>query len=178
MNATSLHEQGRQAVALIPRGRFIMTAAFDEHRAGVLVQYVQLCAPEPPHVAVSMLRGQSLEPLMRDSRAFALCQISADDRFLERKFQPNEGLPGTRQCATGEIGEEVIEDQFVSIPVRPAPSGSPIIERAMSWLDCELVRTVDLDPDHRLYVGRVTAGGVLNAKCSPAVVFGVNGTSC
>ena len=40
-----------------------------------------------------------------------------------------------------------------------APSGSPILCRALSWLDCVVVRHIDLESDCGLYVGEVRAGG-------------------
>lgn len=169
-----LPDEARAAIGLIPCGLFVMTAAFDDRTAGVLVRLVQLCAPEPPLISVSMLRGQALEPLIRDSRAFALCQIADGDRFLQRKFAPNEGIPGGQRNTCPEAPTEE-ESPFVSVPVHSAPNGSPIIERAMSWLECELVRNVELDPDHRIYVGRITAGGILDASVKPAVLFGYNG---
>lgn len=86
--------------------------------------------------------------LIRDSRSFALCQISADDRFLQRKF-----------ASTPDQGE----DPFVTLTTAAAPSGSPIVQRALSNLDCELIRHIDLESDYGLHVGRVRHGGMLNS---------------
>jgi flavin reductase (DIM6/NTAB) family NADH-FMN oxidoreductase RutF len=110
---------------------------------------------------VALAKGQRVEPLIRDSRSFALCQISAEDRFLYRKFATSEA--------------EMDEDSFVSLMSRSAPSGSPIIERALSYMDCELVRHVDLDSDHRIYVGQVRHAAILT-DTKPAILVGENGT--
>ena len=37
-------------------------------------------------LTIALPKGTPVEPLIRDSRAFALCQIGADDVFLQRKF--------------------------------------------------------------------------------------------
>jgi flavin reductase (DIM6/NTAB) family NADH-FMN oxidoreductase RutF len=149
-----------QAIAQIPCGMFILTARFEESASGVLVSWVQRCSIAPPMVMVAIRKGQTVEPLIRDSRAFALCQISADDRYLQRKF-----------AALEAITEGPVEDPFVTLATRCAVTGSPIIERAMSYLDCELVRNIELDCDHRLYVGLVHCGGVLRST-PPAVYYG------
>ena len=136
-----------RALGHIPSGLFLLTSGYDGNRSGVLVNWVQQCASRPPMVIVAMAKGLPVEPLIRDSRAFALCQIAEDDRLLLRKFaQP----PNTN------------EDPFVSIPIIDAPSGSPIVKRAVAYLDCELVRHIDLETDHALYVGQVHQGGILN----------------
>lgn len=144
----------------IPRGQFVLTAAFDGARSGVLVEWVQQCAVEPPMVMTAIATGLPVIPLIRDSRSFALCQIAAQDRLLGRKFArvPEHG-----------------EDPFVALATSIAPSGSPIVQRALAWIDCELIRHVDLEADHGLYVGLVRAGGMLSAG-NPAVVLNGEGT--
>lgn len=146
----------------IPSGQFILTAAYDGMRSGVLTRWVQPCAVEPPMVMVAVGQGLSILPIIRDSRAFALCQIRADDRMLRRNF----GRPPDRGV-----------DPFITLPstIGTRRTGSPIIERAISYLDCEVERTVDLDADHRLYVGRIVMSGLLDEKAPPAIDIGSNG---
>ncbi|MHC4220492.1 MAG: flavin reductase family protein, partial [Planctomycetota bacterium] len=131
----------------IPCGRFILTAAYKDARMGVLVDWVQQCASSPLMIVAAVATGLPVVPLIRDSRCFVLCQICADDRLLEKKFA---GLP-----AHGD-------DPFDTLATTAAPSGSPILRRALSFLDCEVVRHIDLESDFGLYVGRVRAGGMLN----------------
>ena len=154
----SAAENVREAMQLIPCGLFVITCADEDDRGGCLLPWVQQCATDPPMVMIALPRGLPLEPLIRNSRRFVLCQISADDRFLERKFA---------QCAPRE------DDPFESLEVECASGGPPIIKRAMSYLDCEVIRHVELEADYRLLVGQVHAGGMLNnADVEPAVRFG------
>ena len=138
-----------QAIRRIPHGRFLLTAAYDGRRTGVLVEWVQQCATNPPMVMIAIATGSPVAPLIRDSRVFALCQISADDKLLAKKF------------ATAPAAGD---DPFYSIRTTIAPSGSPIVQRAVAFLDCELIRHVDLESDCGLYVGMVRHGGVLNGQ--------------
>ncbi|HWB19859.1 MAG TPA: flavin reductase, partial [Phycisphaerales bacterium] len=99
--------------------------------------------------------------IIRDSRCFALCQISADDRTLQRRFaQPTPAS----------------DDPFITLSTRTTPSGSPIIDQAISFIDCQLVRHVELDADHRIYVGQVTTASLLRPS-PPAVYYGPTGLS-
>jgi len=136
-----------KALGQIPSGLFLLTSGYDGNRSGILVNWVQQCATNPPMVIVAMAKGLPVEPLIRDSRAFALCQIAEDDRLLLRKFAqpPNAD-----------------DDPFETLQIVESPSGSPIVKRAVAYLDCKLVRHIDLETNHALYVGQVLQGGVLN----------------
>lgn len=156
---SAMESQLSHAIGQIPSGLFILTAAYNDSRSGVLVAWVQQCAAEPPLVMAAVSTSLPVVPLIRDSRSFTLCQISAEDRLLERKFE----------CAPMHG-----DDPFVSLPVTLSPGGAPILQRALSWLECEVVRHIDLESDCGLYVGRIRDGGMLNGG-SPAVRFGSNG---
>ncbi len=145
-----------QAIGQIPSGLFILTAAYNGSRSGVLVAWVQQCATQPPLVVAAVSTAMPVVPLIRDSRSFALCQVSAEDRLLARKFD---------HTAID------LEDPFLSLPVTLSPNGTPILQRALSWLDCEVIRHIDLDTDYGLYVGRVRDGGMLTCG-KPAIRAG------
>jgi flavin reductase (DIM6/NTAB) family NADH-FMN oxidoreductase RutF len=151
-----------RAMAQMPGGLFVMTAACDGRSGAVLARWVQPCSDNPPMVMVALNRGQHIEPLLRNSRVFGLCQISESDRFLLRKFAQSEEMRD--------------EDPLVAMMTSTAPSGAPIIERAMTFLDCEIIRHVELESDYRIYVGQVHAGALLN-QGTPAIQFGGNGFS-
>lgn len=144
-----------EAIERMPRGLFVITAAHDAHRGGALVRFVQPCANTPLMIMVAIEKGQTVEPLIRDSRAFTLCQIHPEDRMLVRKF----GMDQT-------IGE----DPFVMLSTRMAPSGSPILDRAVSFIDCEVVRHFDIEADHGILIGLVHHAGLLRSETEAAEV--------
>lgn len=49
-------------------------------------------------------------------------------------------------------------DKFASVPWKPAPSGAPVLEGVLTWVDCE-VETVTTAGDHHVVTGRVTTLG-------------------
>lgn len=143
-----LHDpSGVEALSLLPSGVYVLTATHDGRRAGFLVRWAQACSVEPALICVAVRTGNSVEPLIRDSRAFALCRIDPEDRFLRRKFSIQE--------PPDEMG-----DPFDSIPVETLATGSPVIKRSQVAFDCEVVRHFDMDADHELYVGRILAACV------------------
>ena len=91
-----------------------------------------------------MPSGRHVEPLMRDNRHFGLIPVSEDERLLPRAF-PDDG--GSH------------EDKFLTIPCRVGPGGTMIPRRCESWVECEIIRHIDLEVGHRLWVGRVIACG-------------------
>lgn len=149
-----------EAMRQIPCGLFVMTSAHDDARYGLLARWVQPCSYQPPLVMVSIRTGTPIESIIRDSRSFALSQISDEDRILRRRFAG----PPDRD-----------EDPFVALPTRTASSGAPILERSLAFLDCEVLRHVDLESDHRLFVGMILAGSILHPTRGPAIEVGGNG---
>jgi len=136
-----------RALEMLPRGTFVMTAAYDSRRGGVVVHWVESCAEEPRLVSVAARKGHPIDPLIRDSHAFGICMVDPEDKLLLRKFSPRRA-PDDRA------------DQFLSFQVERLVTGSPILKRSLMALDCEVVRHVDLEADHELFVGQVVAGRV------------------
>ena len=156
------HVADHPAMQLLPRPLFVITAAFDTHRRGQIVRYVQLASSSPPCVSVAMPKGQPISPLIRDSKAFGLCQIPDSDDFLERKF--------AQAHMTGF--DELAPDQFDSIETDPSEIGSPLIRRALLWLDCRVSMHLDLDTDFELYIGEVVASSLLMKDVEPMIRIG------
>ncbi len=123
----------------IPAGVFVLTSAHADLRNGVVVRWVQQCALTPPMVMVAVTKGHALSPLIRDSRAFAVCQLDPADRTAPRSFE--QQTPGI--------------DPFLGTSAERTPSGCPVPYRALGYVDCELARHVDLDGDCEIYVGIV-----------------------
>ncbi|MEX2626681.1 MAG: flavin reductase family protein [Ilumatobacteraceae bacterium] len=64
-------------------------------------------------------------------------------------------------CTQGEVcwkfaksGNE--DERFEGIEWRPAPSGAPILERAVAWIDCTIEGVYEMG-DHYFVLGRVNA---------------------
>lgn len=136
-----------EALSLIPTGTFVLTASHDDCRSGALVKWVQRCAEDPPMVVVALRKGHPIEPLIRDSHGFCLNLLRSEDVVLRRKFECSH--------AHGE-------DPFISLPSSRAPSGSPLLLRALAYIDCELTRHLDIESEYEIYIGLVKQAKLLH----------------
>lgn len=130
------------ALRWIPSANFVMAAAFEGARAAILVSWVQRCATEPMLVSVAVRKGRPIEPIIRDSHAFALSLLAPDDRLVLRRISDSDEHAG---------------NALDSIDCETLRTGSPCVRRAVLALDCEVARHIDLDADHELYIGLVVA---------------------
>lgn len=142
-------EGPRDVMCLIPSGAFVLTAAHDDCRSGALVHWVQRCADSPPMVVVALRKGHPIEPLIRDSRAFCLNLLADEDIMLRRKFE-----------ASHSHGD----DPFVSLAATCAPSGSPVLLRARAYIDCEMMRHLDIESEFEVYIGLVKQSRLLHVS--------------
>lgn len=139
----------RQAIGLalgrIPSGLFIVTAAHEDRRLGMVAGWVQQVCFEPAMVSVSIAKGRPIMPLISESRRFALCQIAEDDRLLLRKFSKPD-----------EMGDDpFLGHDLVQGKLHPLP----ILKGSASYLECELACHMDFEGDHDLFVGNIRGAG-------------------
>lgn len=132
------------ALDRLPQSTFLLAAAFESRRAGVLVRGVQPCADLPPMLIVTVPKGNPASPLIRDARCFSVCQIDPADRLLLRKV--------TDPPARGRDA-----DPFDCFGITRLVTGAPVLERTPLAFDCELSRHFDLESDHEVYVGLIRA---------------------
>ncbi|SDX28349.1 flavin reductase family protein [Thiocapsa roseopersicina] len=116
------------------RGGFIATAAT---RASIVY--------EIPRMLVAVAQHHHTWGLIEASGSFALHLLAADDIASVRRF----GLAS---------GHRV--DKLADLPPRQTPAGAPLIEGAMSWMDCRVEARMDIG-DRTTYLAEVTAGAVL-----------------
>lgn len=134
----------------MPQHPFLLTACAGEARTGLVTKWAQQCSTSPVLVMVAIERGTEIEPLIRDSRTFALTSLNPNDRLIPRRFNP----PPPHN-----------EDPFVGMRLLSAITGCPILKRGQYWLDCELVGHLAPDASHRIYIGQVLASGLGEATC-------------
>lgn len=133
------------ALGAIPSGLFVLTAAHEDRRLGMLVGWVQQVCFEPAMVSISIEKGTPIMPLISESRQFALCQLGKDDGRHVRKFGGQTDLG---------------DDPFLGQPlIKPVLPKLPIIASSKSYLECELVCHMDVEGDHDVFVGTIRGAG-------------------
>jgi flavin reductase (DIM6/NTAB) family NADH-FMN oxidoreductase RutF len=96
---------------------------------------------DPPLVAFCPALTSSTWPLMRPAKGIVINILGDVHEEISRRF-----------AARGI-------DRFEGVAHRPAPSGSPILEAAIGWLDCTLEAEYP-GGDHTIVVARVEALGL------------------
>jgi len=138
------------ALGLLPSGVYLMTAGHDGQRSGMLVRSVSQCSDEPSLICVAARKGHKIDPLIRDSRSFAIGLVSPTDKLIRRRFMHTDTAPVERPI----IGDD---DPYDALETGVLETGSPILMRCPTWFDCEVMRRVDLEAQSELFVGQIVA---------------------
>ena len=111
----------------------------DASPCGLTANSVASVSLDPLLVLVCLDRDASSHGCITDGGGFAISVLSADDEDLARRFAKG----GWR-------------DRFKGVDLREAVTGSPILSRALAWMDCR-VTEVYVAGDHSIVVGEVVA---------------------
>ncbi|MGI5219242.1 flavin reductase family protein [Nocardia sp. CA-290969] len=129
----------RQVLGHYPTGVVVVSAAIPGRRpAALTIGSFSSVSLDPPLVAFYPDKASSSWPEIREQQRFSINILSAGQEDLCKQF--------------AKKGSE----KFAGVSWRPADSGSPIIDGAAAWLDCELYDVQEAG-DHYLVFGRVVA---------------------
>ncbi|HET6393138.1 MAG TPA: flavin reductase [Blastococcus sp.] len=127
----------RRVLGQYPTGVCVVTATeSDGGRAGFVVGSFSSVSLDPPLVAFFPDKGSTSWPRIRDAGKFCVNILSAGQEDVCRNFAVRKG------------------DKFAGVACREAESGSPIIEGAVAWIDCDLESVTEAG-DHYIVLGRV-----------------------
>ncbi|MFI5612200.1 3-hydroxy-9,10-secoandrosta-1,3,5(10)-triene-9,17-dione monooxygenase reductase subunit [Amycolatopsis sp. NPDC051903] len=107
---------------------------------GFACQSFSALSLDPPLVLFCVSRTSRTWPVLAATGRFAVNVLAEHQRDVSAVF----GARGT--------------DKFATVAWHPAPSGAPLIDGALTWVDCTL-ETVHPTGDHHVVIGRVTALG-------------------
>jgi 3-hydroxy-9,10-secoandrosta-1,3,5(10)-triene-9,17-dione monooxygenase reductase component len=129
----------RAAMRRFPAGVAVVTVARDGERYGITVGSIVSLSLEPALVGVSIgLQSSIYEPLRRAGR-FAVNVLAGDQIVLAQHFA-RSGLPPLVA--------------WTNVPLRESPWPEPLLEGALSWLECTVENEYEAG-DHRIVVGGV-----------------------
>lgn len=118
-------------------GVVIVTAEHDGEPAGFTAQSFTSLSLDPPLVSVCVAATSSTYPRLRAAGRFCVNVLGEQQEDLSGRF-------ASRQA-----------NRFEGVDHRPAPAtGSPILEGALAWIDCELVAEHEAG-DHVIVVAQV-----------------------
>jgi 3-hydroxy-9,10-secoandrosta-1,3,5(10)-triene-9,17-dione monooxygenase reductase component len=145
-------ESFRHVLGHFPTGVVIVTAAADGQPAGLSVGSFTSVSLDPPLVAVLPSRSSTSWPRIAAAGSFCINILAASQEALCRRF----AISGA--------------DKFAGVSWREAPSGAPILDGTLAWIDCDLEQSVDAG-DHFIVLGRVRALEVEQAQAPTPLIF-------
>ena len=143
-----------KALGRISGGLYIITATKDSLSSAMLASWVSQASFEPPGFTIAVAKDRAIESLMQVGYSFVLNVLE------EGKYQPlmkhflKRFKPGA--------------DRFAGIDTQTAENGSPILNDALAYLECEVVSRMECS-DHWIVYSKVTAGRVSNPDGMTAV---------
>ena len=140
------HKQLGAALGRIPSGLFVLTIRHGAAETGMLASWVQQCAFEPPHVSVAIRQGREIAKWLQPEAAFTLNLL--DDGQTDMIVHFGRGFP-------------LDQPAFEGLDVEHRPDAAPILNEALSYLDCR-VMAVHPVGDHLQLIAEVMAGKLLN----------------
>lgn len=128
----------REILGHFASGLTIITASTKGGPVGFTCQSFASLSLDPALVTFSPAKTSRTWPLIRETRKFCINVLPEEHRELSGKFARS----GT--------------DKFEGVSHTPSPLGSPILDNALAWIDCELYEEYD-GGDHTIVLGRVKA---------------------
>lgn len=129
----------------MPSGLYVVGSRAGDRRNGMTCNWATQVSLVPKLVAIGVERDALTHELIGNSGRFGLCLLSREDRALVRRFvKPVEVDLDARTLG--------------GVPFHDSPSGLPVLDQALAWLECELRQDVPTG-DHTLFVGEVVGCG-------------------
>lgn len=120
-----------------------MCTSLNGRRYATFVLGVQPASQAPPMLCISSRCGSVIDPVLRDSHVFSVFSLGPGERVLSKRMSEGVSIRGM--------------DIFDGINVERLQGGLPALASSPVALECEVVRHIDLEADHQLYVGRITS---------------------
>jgi 3-hydroxy-9,10-secoandrosta-1,3,5(10)-triene-9,17-dione monooxygenase reductase component len=127
------------ALDTLRSGVYVVTSSYRKKPAGCTCVWICRVSFEPPLVGVSLARGRHTLETIEAGRRFCINVMGESGLRLARRF----GFPA-----------EPGDDRFRGVEYARSKSGSPILEAAVSFIDCHLHGVIPIG-DHRLVLGKI-----------------------
>jgi 3-hydroxy-9,10-secoandrosta-1,3,5(10)-triene-9,17-dione monooxygenase reductase component len=121
-------------------GVTVVTGRDGDTLAGFACQSFAALSLDPPLVLCCPSKTSRTWPVLAAAGRFAVNVLAEDQQEVSAVF-------GTRG-----------QDKYARVGWRPAPSGAPLLDGVLTWIDCAL-EAVHEAGDHYVVIGRVTALG-------------------
>ena len=137
----------------ITHGVYIVTTRTKEKINGMTAAWVSQVSLQPLMLMVSVAPARHTHRLINESGHFAISALSEDQKDLAKHF----GFKSGRNV-----------DKFEGISFFDAPQGSPVLNDAFAFIECQLADSFKAG-DHTLFVGNATTAKILKDDKKPLI---------
>ena len=150
----SLDHDLDKALGRLSGGLYIVTAQKGDNRSAMLASWVSQASFKPLGLTIAVAKDRAIESLMRVGDSFVLNVLE------ENNYQPLM-KHFLKRIAPGD-------DRFEGIDIQAAQNGSPILNDALAYLECEVKTRMDCG-DHWLVYATVSIGRLAKSDSRTAV---------
>ena len=138
----------------IPNALALIGSRAGDERNAMTASWVTQLAMEPVLIGVGIDNSAVTHRLISEGGSFTVNLWDAEETKVFVKFSK----PATDDGAT-----------LNGRAVRDAPSGAPVFDEALAWMDCAVRHTLDLG-SHTLFVGELTDASIASEDKRPATM--------
>ena len=128
----------------IPNALALVGSRAGEERNAMTTSWITQLSQEPVLIGIGVDNAAVTHRLISQGGSFSINLWDADDTKVFVKFSK----PATYDNGT-----------LNARPVQDGPTGAPIFDEAIAWMDCEVRHTLDLG-SHTLFVGELVAAAI------------------
>jgi flavin reductase (DIM6/NTAB) family NADH-FMN oxidoreductase RutF len=148
---TSVDNPVKRLLMTLTQGVYVVGVGTEGLRNAFTASSVMQVSMQPPMVALAVNPDNASFPMLLSGGIFALTVLQRDQTEIADFF----GNLSARD-----------EDKLGAVAWHTAPSGAPVLDDGLSYVDC---RVVGKHPagDHVVIIAEITDGGFLDARESP-----------
>lgn len=135
----------RRVLRGLPYGLYVVGSAAGDRLNAMTLNWATQVSFEPKLLGIGVEKGAHTHELIEVGGVFSLNTIAREDRAVVRKFTKPVELDATAKTMNG-------------FGYRIGTSGAPILDMAVSYLDCRVVQQVDC-ATHSFFIGEVLDAG-------------------
>jgi flavin reductase (DIM6/NTAB) family NADH-FMN oxidoreductase RutF len=135
-----------EALDKLPLGVSVATLGRGGVENGLTISWMTPVSFEPLHILIAVDKRHYSVDFLKSTKNFVLNILKSDQMKVAAHF-------ASRSMAG--------DDKLAKMKTRESQTGAAILTEALSYFDCEVVKSIEVG-DHILYVGKVVDAAVLN----------------
>ncbi len=145
----------RRVLWAMPSGLYVVGSRAGERRNAMTLNWATQVSFDPKLLAIAVVKDAYTHELVTEGGVFSLCLVDLEDRAIVRKF-------------TKPVDVDLEARTLNGFPFHDGPTGAPVLDQAVAWVDCTLRQAVDVG-DHTLFLGQIVDAGFQKAEDTPVL---------